>query len=174
MALTLVVEDGTGLANANSYATAAEADAYFEGHVYNSTWLDKATGEKEQALVHATRMLDANIQWNGTKATDTQALQWPRQDVFDPDDVNGGPLASDEVPQWLKDATCELAQLIWEGNRNVEPDGQGITEFVLTGVLEVTFNAATAKKPLPEWLTPLVTKYGRIIAAAASVKLTRV
>ena len=33
MALVLVREDGTGKADANSYATRAEGDAYHEGHV---------------------------------------------------------------------------------------------------------------------------------------------
>ena len=38
MSLTLIKEDGSGLANANSYASAADGDAYHDGHFYASTW----------------------------------------------------------------------------------------------------------------------------------------
>jgi len=54
MALTLVKETGTGLSNANSYADAAEGDAYHEGHLYASSWTGASTGTKEAALVMAT------------------------------------------------------------------------------------------------------------------------
>lgn len=37
MSITLVVEDGTGRADANSYVTQAEADAYFAARL-NTTW----------------------------------------------------------------------------------------------------------------------------------------
>jgi hypothetical protein len=29
----------------------------------------------------ATRLIDGQFQFNGVKATETQALQWPREDV---------------------------------------------------------------------------------------------
>jgi hypothetical protein len=174
MALVVVVEDGSGLANANSYISAADADAFFDGHVYNSTWLDKATSEKEQALVHATRMLDQQVQWNGSRAIAGQALQWPRVNVIDPDDVDRDYLASDELPQFLLDATCELAQEIFVANPAVRAEGEGIENFKLDGVLAVTFKAATAKKPIPDWLANIISKYGSIIASRSTVKLVRV
>jgi hypothetical protein len=34
MALTLIKEDGTGRTDANSYAAVADADSYFDGHLY--------------------------------------------------------------------------------------------------------------------------------------------
>ena len=36
MALTLVKEDGTGKADANSYADVADGDSYHDGHLYAS------------------------------------------------------------------------------------------------------------------------------------------
>ena len=38
MSLTLNKEDGTGRADANAYANAADGDAYFAGHLYASAW----------------------------------------------------------------------------------------------------------------------------------------
>ena len=46
MALTLIKEDGSGKADANSYADVAEADAYFEGHMYASAWTAAAADDE--------------------------------------------------------------------------------------------------------------------------------
>jgi hypothetical protein len=78
--VALVVEDGTGLANANSYVSVADADAYFSLRP-NSAWCVSVT-KKEQALRRATDYVD--LIWGGrffgrfgcTKTT-TQALVLP-------------------------------------------------------------------------------------------------
>ena len=54
MALTLIKEDGTGKVDANSYADAADGDAYFEGHLYASAWAGAAAGDKELQLEAGT------------------------------------------------------------------------------------------------------------------------
>ena len=46
MALTLVKEDGSGKADANSYADVADGDAYFEGHLYGSAWTAATAGQE--------------------------------------------------------------------------------------------------------------------------------
>ena len=85
MALTLVKEDGTGKVDANSYAAVADGDAYFEGHLYASAWTAATSGTKAAALVMATRLVDSQFQFNGYRAHETQALQWPRERCPDPD-----------------------------------------------------------------------------------------
>src|SRR6266571_1983388 len=85
MSLVLVKEDGTGLANANAYASAADGDAFHLGHYYASVWTGATTGNKEKALVMATRLIDASYQFNGFKKGSVQALQWPREAAVDPD-----------------------------------------------------------------------------------------
>jgi hypothetical protein len=85
MALTLVKEDGTGKADANSYAAVADADSYFEAHLYASAWTAATATTKAAALVMATRLVDSQYQFNGFRAHDTQALQWPRERCPDPD-----------------------------------------------------------------------------------------
>jgi len=60
MALTLILETGAGLANANSYATVAESDAYHDGHLYATAWTGATSGNKAAALVMATRLIDAD------------------------------------------------------------------------------------------------------------------
>src|SRR5580765_2114378 len=85
MALTLVKEDGTGKTNSNSYAAAADGDAYFDAHLYAQAWTNADTGAKETALVMATRLIDSMCQFSGRRAHTTQALQWPREECPDPD-----------------------------------------------------------------------------------------
>jgi len=130
MALVLVKEDGTGLANANSYASAADGDAYHDGHLYATVWTGATTANKEKALVFATRVIDAQYRFNGGRATTTQALQWPRSDCPDPDaapDATGvGLFASDKLPTALVNATCEMARALLATDRTGAPPGEGI------------------------------------------------
>ena len=42
MSLTLIKEDGTGKADANSYASVADGDAYHDGHLYATAWTARA------------------------------------------------------------------------------------------------------------------------------------
>lgn len=130
MALVLVKEDGTGLANANSYASAADGDAYHDGHLYATVWTAATTPNKEKALVFASRVIDSQYRFNGVRATMTQALQWPRSDCPDPDaaaDATGvGLFASDQIPTALVNATCELARALLVTDRTGAPPGEGI------------------------------------------------
>ena len=77
MALTLIKEDGTGKVDANAYANAADGDAYHEGHLYAAAWTVASAGNKDAALVMATRLIDSQFQFGGFKRLSTQALQWP-------------------------------------------------------------------------------------------------
>src|SRR6516165_6200699 len=99
MALVLINEDGSGKADANSYATVAECDAYHDGHLYADKWAAATQAKKEAALVMATRLIDSQFQFNGFRAHSEQALQWPREKCPDPD--KGLPTIS--VLQWVSD-----------------------------------------------------------------------
>ena len=39
MPLTLIKEDGTGRSDANTYASEADADNFFAGHLYSDYWV---------------------------------------------------------------------------------------------------------------------------------------
>src|SRR5512142_3139964 len=117
MALTLVKEDGTGKSDANSYADVADGDAYFEGHLYATAWTGATDDAKAAALVMATRLVDSQFQFNGFRAHETQALQWPRERCPDPDrnlvtsttlsPVLTNFVPSTSVPQGVAAAVCE-------------------------------------------------------------------
>src|ERR1041385_5688235 len=120
MALILVKEDGTGKPDANAYAAVADGDAYHDAHLYASAWTAAITGNKEKALVFATRLIDAEYQFNGLQTTDAQALAWPRCRCPDPDRASivrigglpiwGNWLPENLVPKNVIAATCEMAR----------------------------------------------------------------
>ena len=136
--LTLIREDGTGKGDANAYADVAECSAYFDGHLYAAAWITAAalTDAPETALVWATRLIDAEYQFGGSRASETQALQWPRVGCFDPDKAPAtgfsalllaNPFVSTSVvPKAVRDATCEMARELLLVDRTASPAGEGL------------------------------------------------
>ena len=106
--MALTVEDGTGLANADSYLSEADADTYHTNHSNSASWSGATTATKEAALRMATQYLDAvyGMLWLGTRTNELQALDFPRQDIFDRD---GFVVSSTAVPQEIKNACAEAA-----------------------------------------------------------------
>lgn len=84
--MTLIVEDGTGKVNSESYASVADADAYLGARGYTD-WTDLTEGQKEIALRKATDYMVQvyRLRWKGDRKTATQRLDWPRVDAAIPD-----------------------------------------------------------------------------------------
>lgn len=72
-------EDGTGLADANSYATVEFADAYFADRG-NATWAALTEAQKQANLILATDYIDKvfGLRFAGAIEVETQALAFPR------------------------------------------------------------------------------------------------
>jgi hypothetical protein len=108
--MALVVEDGTGKSDAESYVSVADADAY---HVARSqTGWAGTNAAKEALLRRATELLDASYAWRGTIATEAQGLRFPREGILDRDKRE---IAANEVPTAIVRACCELALLLLGG-----------------------------------------------------------
>jgi hypothetical protein len=143
---TLVLEDGSGLTNSNSYVSVTEADDYFLGHpFYADTWDALGVPDKENLLVSATATLDALITWYGYLYSDSQALGWPRTYVADSE---GRVIASNVVPAKVKNATCELAVYASKGDPFAAPSSVGVDRLKID-VIELQFNKSEAKAPVP-------------------------
>lgn len=108
--MTLTVEDGTGLTNADALISLAYFKSYHDtrGNDY-SAYADAAL---EQAIVRATDFMSESYCWAGFKLKERghqdgeQALAWPRSYVVD---RNGYSVANDEVPTEVQKATAEIA-----------------------------------------------------------------
>jgi hypothetical protein len=131
MAVTLIVETGAGLANANSYASLGDADAYHQAHLHADDWLAATVETKSAALVWASRLLDEAVDWHGVKAVTLSGLRWPRAGVADRDGV---PLQSNAIPPALRHATAEFARHLIANDRTTEPAEKGVRSIAAGGI----------------------------------------
>lgn len=101
--MAFVVEDGTGLPTANSYASEADFVAYFadEGRDISDAGGVFTQALREAALVRATRYMETRFNYVGFKRSDDQNLAWPR--IVDYPDPDG--FEFDDVPIKLQRAT---------------------------------------------------------------------
>ena len=97
MSATIVVEDGTGKTDSNSYVSAADLATYMGDRGVT------LVGTAEDLLINAMDYIES-ISYKGTKNSDAQALQWPRYGVS----IDSYSVGSDELPQLLIDALCEV------------------------------------------------------------------
>ncbi len=115
----LTIEDGSGVAGANSLVTVEEADEYFTTR-NDEQWLDYSTTEKEAALVAASYSL-FRYGFRGRPTYPTQRLPFPRTGMTDND---GLVYYNDEIPDRVKYAVIELSLRSARGElqRDVEPN----------------------------------------------------
>jgi hypothetical protein len=172
MPLALIKETGAGLANANSYANVADGDAYHDGHLYATAWTAASEDNKAVALVMASRVLDAEYQFSGTKAKDGQALQWPRMDCRDPN--TGDAVPENQVPKAVMEATCELARELLVADRTAAPPGEG-QKYYNNGSVQTGYDKTDTRPIIPKLVQTMLAKFGSLIKSkSGSVKLIRV
>ena len=148
---TLVVENGTGLSNANSYVDVAEADTYFATHpFYADNWDALGSPDQENVLIAASSMLDSIMSWYGYIYSSTQGLGWPRTGVID---YENRVVASNAVPYAVKRATMELAVYISRGDPFAAASSTGVDRLKID-VIEIQFSdtqngASRVTAPVP-------------------------
>lgn len=103
--MSFTVEDGSGVAGANSYLSTAAADIYWADR-NNAGWAAASVLEKEAALIAASQYLDATYRWKGRKGGSGQGLDWPRSGVVDEEGLSVG---GNALPAGLTAAAAELA-----------------------------------------------------------------
>ena len=86
--MAVTIDATAGDASANSYLTLSDAQDIVDGMVEDADVthgrLCNYRSKKNRALYTATQRLDRE-RFIGARATDTQALQWPRTGVRKPD-----------------------------------------------------------------------------------------
>jgi hypothetical protein len=190
---TLVVEDGTGLSTANSYATVEEADVYFDGRLHGERWVGADDDTKTAALIWATALLDQVCVWRGTPVkpcaqdgfTGTvQALRWPRVGVPARDGIVnvswGSPVfippylmtPTNIVPPWLKSVTGQFGVELIERDRPADVERLAPVQSTSSGGRSRTFTG----RGVPRFpvLPPSVSMLIPAFALESSSRLVRV
>lgn len=102
--INLIVEDGRGFPDANSYVSSEYADAYAKNRNYD-TWLSQTEYVKKAAVIKAMDYVDNLFDWKGRRKFRDQSLSFPRVDIVDQDGFD----RSGEIPEALRKAVCEAA-----------------------------------------------------------------
>jgi hypothetical protein len=168
-----------GASTANSYATLAEATDYHDSFPTTivTEWTGAASDElREDALMWATRLLDSWIDWDGTKAdisttsgVPDQRLEWPRSGVVGP---NGEDIDDTIIPQWLKEATAELARQLLIKDLTKEPL-RGIN-MIKAGDITIEFDVLRHKRVLLRSVNAFIWRYGKNASTSFSKQAERV
>jgi hypothetical protein len=186
--MPIAIDATVGGANANSYLTLAAAQAIIDGFVQDAdvtAWASATTDQKNRALFTATQRLDRE-RFRGARATDTQALQWPRTGVRKPDTyINtyavGFPFrittdyfTDTEIPTQIQYAQTVLAVFLHNNTSALGLSGLEDYKNVKIGSLDVTPNlgyGAVGADKVP----PLMERYltGLRISGPGNVAIRR-
>lgn len=127
--MAFIVEDGTIVADATSYATVAEFDAYWTDRAVT---ISSTTAQKQAALIIATQYADNNYNFVGYLVnSETQPLNWPRSFAIDNQGRNIDP---DEIPDALKNGVFELAYREINNADGLQPDVSDTGELISNSV----------------------------------------
>ena len=184
MPLTLIKETGAGLVDANSYADVDDGNAYHDGHLYATAWTGASDDQKAVALVMASRLIDAEFQFNGTRTNAVQGMQWPRARCPEPDAIHVPlqvllPIPSDFVPfdivpKAVVQATCEMARELLIADRTTAPPGEGLKYYNDAGK-QTGYDKTDRRQVLSQVAQVMLAKYGSQISAHSGVvRLQRV
>lgn len=152
MAVTIIVEDGSIVANANAYIDVAEATAYA---AQRGVTLPADADAVAAMIIQATDFLESKAcEYAGKKTDPEQSLQWPRTDayLFGDDET---PYDPHTIPKNLKQAQAALVIAVSQGVvllPNVGPQDYVIEETV----------------------GPITTKYANPIQAGIGITFTGV
>jgi len=103
--MSLIIETGTGKADAQSYITIIEFNAYAAAR---GITID---GDVSSMLLQGMTYLQT-LDYIGLKNTKEQALQWPRLNAY----IDSFVITTTEIPQLLKDLQAEVTIAIDAGN----------------------------------------------------------
>jgi len=146
--MALIIEDGSIVANADSYVTTAEITAYANKRGFAVPTLE---AELEQLAILAIDYMQSK-KYIGDLVEDTQALAFPRKNI---DGVE-----KDEIPSDIKNAQIELAiaaytndLLTAETTAAVTSESTGATSTQYAGNgLSAVFTSARVSRYLGKWL----------------------
>lgn len=150
--MTIVVENGSIVANANSYVSEAELTAYALARAVT------LTSDEEVLLIKAMDYIDTQS-YKGVKYTRDQPLQWPRVNVW----LDGYIVDANTIPQLLKNAQMEAAISIDVGTDPLA-DIPRLESSVTVGPISVSYekggNAITISQKISAQLKKLLNSNG--------------
>lgn len=146
--MALTIEDGSGVANANSYATVIATKAFATARGFALATATDAVVELNLTL--AKDYLEGlRAEYQGTKTAKANALQFPRVGV----EVDGFAVDADEIPDCLVQAQMRLACYAYDNGSKltVQGDGRVIVEKRIEGVIDTKWADHGDSSPQPSF-----------------------
>lgn len=140
MALTL--EDGTGVANADSFVSLAEVRAFASSRAKSVSATD-ATLEAQVRAAHDW-LVSQEHKFQGYRTHDTQTLPFPRCGLA----LFGRSVDSQTIPQALKNAVCQLVVEIQTVDAQPTAEGRVVISETV-GPLSTTYKDTGTPLALP-------------------------
>ena len=159
--MTLIVEDGSVVADSNTYITVAQFQSYAanQGDIAAS---EADSDQVEPALIKAAQYLEQKYRllWAGARVDATQSMDWPRRgvsvpDFFDPFYDNAFTpfgfqntyfIPENEIPDEVKEAQSLLALATFGGtslsSNQLQPSYGRKTKLEKVGSLQVEYMSA--------------------------------
>jgi len=141
---SIVIDATIGGVSTNSILTLAETEELIHQHPFHDQWDTISDDDiKHAAMIWATRIMN-HYGWKGVIASQTQALSWPRTEVYDKDNRE---YASDSYPEWLRVATAELTFFIAIEDRLTDTGTEGFKKIKI-GPIDLEID----KYDRPDWI----------------------
>lgn len=137
--VSLIIEDGTGKPDADSFTTSAELVDY--AAKYGATI--PADEPAQEALLRRAAVAMDDYSWKGERASGDQALSWPRRYV----DIDGDVKPDNLIPARIKHGQMALAAEIHADDLDPVEKRQGpITKERVEGAVDVQYAAPTVQQ----------------------------
>jgi hypothetical protein len=149
----LIIEDGSGVADANSYVELVELRDF----AANRGYLLPTEDEEAEALAvrAADYLLAIESRFKGRRATPVQSMAWPRVGAW----FHGFAVAPDSIPLNIRLAQCQLAVDAMTVDLLPATDGRAVIREKI-GDLETEYSDTGGTAPAPQldaankWLAP--------------------
>lgn len=173
--MALIVEDGSIVANANTYNTVADARTYADLRGIEMPVDDAAV---EAMLIQSMDFFESYAnKFIGDKKTNGQPLSWPRENVT----LEGFEQPSDEIPRLVQYAQLAVAMEIAQGidpYNPTEPKG-AVTEERVEGAVTVKYANSGKLMPVSAYskssaLIQALLKNGGLGLAGKAIRTIRV
>jgi hypothetical protein len=168
--MAVILDTTVGGTSSNAYCTLAEAETYMESRLHKDAWTSAVDADKNAAIVWATRILDEELEWDGSVYSSAQALRWPRIGAYTRD---GYAISSSTIPQFLKNATAEFAFSLITEDRTGDFEMAGLKKIVIVGAVELTADKSIPKPTIPDSVYKMVS-FCSVKMASRTRFLTRV
>ena len=171
--MAIIVEDGTGKTDAESYISVADATTYFT-NIGNTAWAALASDAvREACLRKATAYMLGKYRpmWEGSRKSTTQALDWPRSlvPIKDAPNLYGGSQSyydDASVPAAVAQACASLA--LRAATSDLLADQTRTVSSVTVGPISTTYDPVSSQavqyKEIDVMLAPYLKSGGNRIS----------